>query len=807
MSAVTQRRSERWMSLALALALLVAGVAGSWAGARAWQSSVKVENRAAYARTAAIISGSVRSALQRDLDFAAVTRAVVDIEPDTSNASLTRWYSELNAGGQYPGAVALAYIEKVADRQLDTYRQEALADPVKGTSVPFTLIPGGVRPSYCFVRLEVLELRGNPISKVLIFPPGLDLCSLMGAPISRAESTDSVQVIPGQQFIDAIRGYFGQFPDVLRRQLLAADATVINLVQHAAFAVAPVYRVDTNPTTPTERSADLVGWTLAAYQFDTVTDQAVAGQPGWAATLSLAQGHGVQRFAHSGPSKTAGPSTTLAVGTGRLPWQLTVAEQSAPSTTSQFLLVLLGGVLVTILLSALIVVLGTSRRRALDLVDQRTGELRHLALHDALTNLPNRVLILDRATQMLARAERNHSVTTALFVDLDNFKDINDTLGHAAGDEFLRAVAERLKSALRKGDTIGRLGGDEFVVLAEDHAPSNPELIANRIFAALDEPFRLGSSTRYRIAASIGIATASSGSAADLLRDADIALYEAKASGKNRHVVFRSSMHQVVESRFELDMALRKAVDHDEFFIVYQPVFSVADPVTIGVEALVRWRHPTRGVVPPDQFIPVLEENGLIVPVGRWVAKEACLQAARWHSEGFALTVAVNVSPRQLEDPNFVGDIAHALHVSGIDPGDLTLEITEGALIRDPDQTVAVLKQIKQLGVRLAIDDFGTGYSSMSYLQRLPVDILKIDRSFISGMGSPETAALVRTFVQLGETLGLETVAEGIEERSQLVSLQHEGCSAGQGYLFSRPLEVRDMTEFLAAHPQVSAGV
>jgi len=295
-------------------------------------------------------------------------------------------------------------------------------------------------------------------------------------------------------------------------------------------------------------------------------------------------------------------------------------------------------------------------------------------------------------------------------------------------------------------------------------------------------------------------ARADGGSTADLLRRADIALYQAKAAGKDRCVVFQPAMQEMLRLRFDLDLAVRGALAADELFLVYQPVVSVLDGTVSGVEALLRWRHATRGVIPPDQFIPLIEENGLIVPVGRWVIEQACAQQASWAATGLALTMAVNVSTRQLEYPAFVAELADALRTHGTDPGRLVLEITEGALIRDPEETVAVLQRIKALGVRVAIDDFGTGYSSMSYLQRLPVDVLKIDRSFIASMHVPGTAALVRTFVQLGAALGLETVAEGIEEPAQLGYLRQEGCGSAQGFYFSRPLDPGDLPGYVQGH-------
>lgn len=434
--------------------------------------------------------------------------------------------------------------------------------------------------------------------------------------------------------------------------------------------------------------------------------------------------------------------------------------------------------------------------------------IRHQALHDALTGLPNRVLILDRVNSMLARARRHRLPAAALFIDLDGFKDINDTLGHGTGDRLLQAVAARLATALRDSDTIGRLGGDEFVVLVEGAAlDAGPELVGERLLDVLREPFDIEGyhGTPLAITASIGIAVGNRGSAGELLRDADVALYRAKAIGKNRLVVFASEMRDAVTDRMKLDMDLHGALERDEFFLEYQPIFELTGGAVTGAEALLRWRHPTRGIVQPDAFVPLLEETGRIVQVGRWVLTEACREAARWHARGHKIDLAVNFSVRQLEDDDFVADIRTALTVNGIDPHSLIMEITETAIMRDTEATAERLRAVKDLGVRIAIDDFGTGYSSLAYLRQFPVDALKIDRSFIAAIAdSPESGALTRMLVQLGKTLGLETLAEGIEDQAQYAQLQDDHCDSGQGFLVAKPLDSDTFDYFLdgrAAEP------
>ncbi|HEY1833334.1 MAG TPA: EAL domain-containing protein [Solirubrobacteraceae bacterium] len=440
------------------------------------------------------------------------------------------------------------------------------------------------------------------------------------------------------------------------------------------------------------------------------------------------------------------------------------------------------------------------RARADEELERRQHELTFLATHDTLTGLPNRALIVDRLGQMLLRARHTKSAVAALFVDLDNFKTINDTLGHGAGDELLRAVAARFDGVVRDVDAVGRLGGDEFVIVAGDMSPgAGGELVAERLLESLRQPIPIGEDeTPVTVTASIGVAAGDRASASDLLRDADIAMYQAKLSGRNGYVVFENAMAEAVQSRMELELDLRAAIDKEEFFLVYQPTFDLRDMSATGVEALIRWRSPTRGVVQPDGFVPLLEETGLIGEIGRWVLLHACAQAAIWHREGYPVGIAVNVSARQLDSDQICADVRRALQESGLAAASLTLEITETTLMRDTEETIRRLTAIKELGVRIAIDDFGTGYSSLGHLRQFPVDALKIDRSFITGLVHNEQGeSLLNTLVQLGKALSIETIAEGIEAVGELELLQANECDGGQGFLFARPLDADAIKAFL----------
>jgi diguanylate cyclase (GGDEF)-like protein len=439
-------------------------------------------------------------------------------------------------------------------------------------------------------------------------------------------------------------------------------------------------------------------------------------------------------------------------------------------------------------------------------------QVRYQALHDALTGLPNRALILDRVDHMLAHARRQRQPAAALFIDLDGFKDVNDSFGHATGDRLLQAVAARLATTLRDSDTVGRLGGDEFVALVEGPSlAAGPEVVAERLLAVLREPFDvdLPGIAALSITASIGIAVGDRLSPTEMLRDADVALYRAKGSGKDCYVLFEPEMQTAVRDRVRLETDLRAALAEDQFFLVYQPIFDLRDDTARGAEALLRWRHPTRGVIQPDEFIPTLEDTGLIVEVGRWVLREACRRAATLMQRDRPFEMSVNVSARQLDSDAFLGELVDAIASSGIEPTSLTLEITETTIMRDADATARRLADVKALGVRIAIDDFGTGYSSLAYLRQFPVDALKIDRSFIAGLtDSDEADALVHTLVRLGKTLGIETLAEGIEEQAQYDELQQQDCDSGQGFLLAHPLAGDELERFLTGRrdPSITSG-
>ena len=420
-------------------------------------------------------------------------------------------------------------------------------------------------------------------------------------------------------------------------------------------------------------------------------------------------------------------------------------------------------------------------------------ELSRQAFYDSLTGLANRALFDDRVQHALAHADRRGHRLAVLLLDLDGFKIINDSLGHQAGDQVLVMVAQRIMACCRLSDTVARLGGDEFAVLLEEGVDEEEAKgVATRLLEILREPF-LVKGREMTVGGSIGIAIheEAAGCTEDLLRDADAAMYCAKSRGRDRYELFEPSMHTRAVQLFELNTDLQKGLDQGQFVVHYQPILDLAAEELQGVEALVRWQHPERGLLAPDEFIPVAEQSGLIVPLGTWVLREACRQVQAWH-EAFPdrkLSVSVNLSPRQLYEHDLVAQVRAVLEETGFDPGSLILEITEGALLQGVEETKRKLADLKQLGVRLAIDDFGNGSTTLAYLGEFPVDILKIDRSFIRGMSdNPEGRILVQAILDLARALHLDTVAEGIEMTEQRTELLTSGCASGQGFLFAEPV-------------------
>ena len=490
----------------------------------------------------------------------------------------------------------------------------------------------------------------------------------------------------------------------------------------------------------------------------------------------------------------------------------TTADSLQSATASQFLLVVVAFVIAGLAVAVIV----AFRRRINDefaaayrRLEEEMGEreraqraLRHLAFHDTLTGAPNRALFLERLGEVVGRGTGRVAV---LFLDLDDFKTVNDTLGHGAGDQLLSATVGRVRTFLREADMVARMGGDEFAILLADVDDVElPERVAARIIDALRRPFALGEHV-VEASVTIGIATGEVGefeSTDELLRNADLAMYAAKAAGKDGFQTFRMQLQDAARHRVEMRGALERALVENEYVLHYQPIVDLLDGRIAGVEALIRWQHPERGLVPPGEFIGAAEDSGLIVPIGRWALDTATTQVAAWIRDGQVAAdvgLSVNLSPRQLRDPGLVDDVAYALRVSGLPPASLTFEMTETLLVDDIDAAAVTLERLKALGVLLAIDDFGTGYSSIGYLARLPIDSLKFDRSFVAAASdaSHPRGRLARTILGLGRSVGLPSVAEGIEEARQVELVRELGCRYGQGYHFARPADAATIVGML----------
>jgi len=447
-----------------------------------------------------------------------------------------------------------------------------------------------------------------------------------------------------------------------------------------------------------------------------------------------------------------------------------------------------------------------------DITERRQSQqdLHRLAHHDALTGLPNRVLAQDRLNQAVHEADRIERLVAVMFLDLDHFKSINDTLGHEIGDDLLRAVAGRLQASVRQGDTISRLGGDEFTIILTNVAHVDDVTgVAQKIIGQFISPFRIGGHDLF-VSASIGITLypLDEGDAKSLLRDADIAMYRAKELGRNRFQFYTSELNTQAVRRLELEMGLRQAIGKQEFMLDYQPLVELKTGRILGMEALLRWQHPKFGLIPPLEFIPLAEETGLIIPIGEWVLTTACAQVKQWHDAGFpALQVAVNLSSKQLRDKNLINVVKRACDSAGLEARFLDLELTESVLMQDMALAATILQELKAVGVAFSLDDFGTGYSSLSYLKHFPVDYLKIDRSFVHDITTDSFGAgLVQAIIVMASVLDIKVIAEGVETQEQMELLRHYGCDIVQGYYFSKPLPVEPFADQLRAWDVLIAG-
>jgi diguanylate cyclase (GGDEF)-like protein len=721
------------------------------------------KGRQAFTASSADIASVLKLAIQHEQDLVSSATAFVVSNPNSSNAQLRSWTATLLAGQPYPALQGLAAVVYVPNSQLGRFAARAEADPTGplGPKNTFVVIPAGQRPYYCFS--QAIGFRAPGASAL---PAGTDLCATsLGSAFLGARDSGLPSYIP-----DTLGG-----PSSL-------------------IVETPVYRGGVVPATVLQRRAAFLAEIGVGISPQDLLDTALNGHPGTAMAFHYRNGS---------------EAITFSSGVVRRGWQQVDIRLGPQWTVTVFGPAVAGGVLdngnssglliAGLVISLLLAVLAGAFNR----LSRKTDQSRHQALHDALTGLPNRTLILARVEELLIRNRRNGTTCAALFVDLDEFKNVNDSNGHVAGDELIRAVAERLSTNLREADTIGRLGGDEFVVLIDAGKDiSGIESVAARLLEVLRRPFEVSfAAWPLTVTASVGVALGGDGSAGDLLRDADLALYQAKGAGKNCYRLFHADMEATFRQRLDREFELRSALEGGQFCLAYQPIVDLATGEVEGVEALLRWDHPSEGMIWPSDFIPLAEETGLIVQVGEWVLGEACRQVQSWrraYPELGHLSVSVNLSGCQIAQTDLVEVVANVLLATGLPADRLVLEITESVLMRDADSTVAILTALKALGVRLGIDDFGTGYSSLSYLKKFPVDILKVDQTFVAGLSSgPQDSAIVEATITLAHALGLTTTAEGVETVHQAQILAGFGCDKAQGYLICRPGIAANMVEIL----------
>ncbi len=741
----------------VAAAVLVAGLVGSVLASSLVASNAANDARRAFEESAHGVASTLQLAISHEQDLIVASSGFVASNPDASNAEFVQWANSIQAFERYPELLAFGYavVVPAADVAEHAARVAADAPASLGPGGSLQILPPGDRPFYCLATV------GQVRSGDIVRPAGLDYCAVFPGLLATRDS--------------------GQ----------AAYAPFASGAQSALALEIPVYRGGVAPAAAEARTEAFLGWVGMSVVPGVLLDRALQHHPETEVIFRFQSDASDATF-QSGTAPRDARTLTISLHNG---WTVEVLGAVAAGgifRTGTALAVLVVGIVVSVLLGGWVFLLATTRARAIRLVEEKTRELQHQALHDALTGLPNRALILDRIEQLLARNRRGACDGAALYIDLDEFKDVNDTLGHAVGDRLLQAVAARLTASLREADTIGRIGGDEFVVLLDGASlEAAPELVAERLLDVMRQPFEIaGTAAPMVITTSVGIAIGARDEPGDLLRDADVALYQAKAAGKNCYEVFHAQMEAMIQHRYELEFDLRSALQADEFRLVYQPIYNLEDLSLVGVEALIRWDHPTRGEIQPDDFVPLLESSGKIVAVGRWVLLEACRQMASWRAQGSDLTVSVNVSGRQLDRDEIIDDVRDALQASGLDPASLTLEVTETALMRNVEATARRLRELKGLGLQIAVDDFGTGYSSLEYVQKFPVDCLKIDRTFTASIErSSESDALIRTLVQLGKDLGLTTLAEGVETTTQIDHLRGQHVDHAQGFLFAKPLK------------------
>ncbi len=762
----------------LAALLVAGGVIGSLLAARSTANHDAANARSAFRQSSTAIASTLKLAIQREEELAVSAGTFFAHNPKATPEEFATWVKWAQTVHRFPelqnlGLVAMVRSSELAALQArstgHSTRQGQNGSSSSGESL--RIVPASNHGYSC---LAIAELVRNP---ALAPAAGTDYCARSSALLNARDT-----------------GQSSYTPVSLGRTEALSSET-------------PVYMGNAVPHTVSGREAASVGWLREVLVPGVVLEQALRGHPQSAVRLHYHAGSSTATFTAGSPRQGA-QSVTSSLHNG---WS--VKSFGAPVTAGVFsdgdaLTLLIAGCLGSVLLGLLALTLGSPRPSAA-MPAPATEDVPHEDLYDPLTGLPNRALTLDRAERMVARASRQSGMLAgALFVDIDWFKDITDKLGEEAGEQLLKIVGKRLEGVVRAGDTVGRLGGDEFVVLVESAARGiRLDSLARRMIESLHKPLELeGFGPSFVATASIGVAYGRYDTPEDLLRDAQLALYSAKAAGKDRYTLFNANMRSVVESRSVLEAELNTALQEQQFFLLYEPIYDMATRRVVGLEAVLRWLHPKRGALPPEEFIPLAEDTELIVPIGRWALEEACNRAAAWNVAGHNVAVSIKVSPNQLNRDGFILDVRRALQQSGIDPALLMLELAETTAMHDLVETAERLTQVKRLGVRVAIDDFGgSGYARHSDLQRIPLDALKVDRSSLARSEDEDYRSwLLEAILIVGRELALTVITTGIETHDQLAALHEMGCTTVQGPLLGKPATANEVERLLT--PELMPG-
>jgi diguanylate cyclase (GGDEF)-like protein len=769
-SVVSSRPGRSWLRWTLAAIVVAIGASASVLGAKSVAHSSNPGARAEFKRGAASTLAAVKVGLAHQEDLATGAGTYLSRNSEGSSAEFKAWARWARILRSHPELDSLSLISLVRTPELAAFkaRRAGLTVSAPTTAAAAKPSPGG-RSYEC--------LSAGTVSRGLAAEPpaSFDYCSAAAGLLTTRRTSHS------------------RYGSTTTSRGAALEVFI------------PAYRGSTVPKSAAGRRAAFVGWLREVLEPRVLLTQALAGDTSGAARLRHRGGGANTVFTAGTPGNGAQSSVAT------LPGGWTLKSFGPPLATAGIfddgdaLTVLILGLLASLLAGALVAFAGRRGGSAAPSPQTAGKTPPSEDLYDALTGLPNRGLTLDRAERMLARAGRNSAIMVgALFIDIDWFKDLNDKLGEEAGDQILKIVAERLQDVVRTHDTVGRYSGDEFVVIVESQVRGmRLDSLARRVIEALHKPVDIdGFGPSFCLTASIGVAFGRYATPEDLLRDAHMALFAAKAAGKDRYTLFNANMRSIIEGRGVLEVDLNTALQDGQFSLLYQPVFDLRDRRVVALESLLRWEHPTKGEVDPSDFIPLAEESGLIVPIGRWVLEEACTRAAAWNVAGHRVGIAVKVSPKQLSRNGFATDVLRALQQSGLDPSLLALEIAETTVMEDKTEAARRLEGLKGLGVKIAIDDFGSGYAYRSDLQRMPIDFLKVDRGSLAASEDEDYRSwLLEAILVFGRDLSLTVIAKGVESQEQAAALQSMGCTMAQGFYLGEPVDSDGIEGLLSIPP------